>query len=110
MSLDFSLYYKNDGHSMEAFSKNITHNLNKMAMEAGIYDALWHPKENGYLKGIDVVPILKKGLASLKEKPEHYATFNASNGWGSYPHFVEFVEAVLEACEFYPSALIDSDI
>lgn len=35
----------NDEPSSEVYEANITHNLNKMAQEAGIYTALWRPSE-----------------------------------------------------------------
>ena len=41
MSLHFNLYYEIDNNRIEVFSRNITHNLNKMADVAGIYDVLW---------------------------------------------------------------------
>lgn len=107
MSLDFSLYYENDGHQNEVFDKNITHNLGKMASEAGIYEALWRPEEKGWVKGSDIVEVLEKGLSDLKERPLHFEQFNSENGWGMYEHFVPFVEEVLEACKKYPNAIIN---
>ena len=106
MSLDIGLYYKLDGNDQTVFDRNITHNLNKMADEAGIYEALWRPDENGYEKASDITPILEEGLKKLKADPEHFAKFNAPNDWGMYEHFVPFVEEVLEACKKYPNALI----
>ena len=51
MSLDIWLEIEVDAggkepHKVELFSSNITHNLSKMAEEAGIYTALWHPYLN----------------------------------------------------------------
>lgn len=109
------------------YDANITHNLGVMATEAGIYEALWRPhrlkpyynipeddheaeyafeKSNPTLAG-DIIPLLEKGLADLKARPEHYKQFNAENGWGLYKHFVPFVEQYLEACKEYPDALIE---
>ena len=79
----------------EVYSSNITHNLGEMAAEAGIYDCLWRPETKGISKAEQLIEPLEKGLAELKERPEHYQQFNASNGWGIYPHFVEFVEKYL---------------
>jgi len=101
MSLDF--YLKRTQPTV-VFDRNITHNLNTMAQEAGIYEALWRPDENGYTKAEQIIPILKEGLVKLKSNPNHFERFNSPNGWGLYIHFIPFVEAVLAACEEYPDA------
>lgn len=88
------------------YESNITHNLGRMAAEAGIYDALWRPDEHGYKYARDITPLLQDGLAKLEADPEHYRTFNAPNGWGMYEHFVPFVEEYLNACIEYPDAEI----
>ena len=88
----------------ECFQANITHNLGRMAGEAGIYEACWRPEEIGVTKAAQLVPLLRAGLAQLKERPEHFSTFNAPNGWGLYEHFVPWVEKYLAACEEYPDA------
>ena len=85
---------------------NITHNLNTMANEAGIYEALWRPEEIGKTKAGELIEILEKGLIKLKLRPEYFKQFNASNGWGMYEHFVPFVEEYLNACKEYPEAII----
>jgi len=44
MSLDVYLTDPTATYDTESlFSSNITHNLRKMALEAGIYEALWRP-------------------------------------------------------------------
>ncbi|RKZ11043.1 hypothetical protein DRQ25_00860 [Candidatus Fermentibacteria bacterium] len=106
MSLDFSLEYECDGNKIEVFDRNITHNLGKMAAQAGIYFALWRPKEKGWEKGKDIIETLEKGLKKLKAKPVFYKKFNAENGWGMYKYFVPFVEECLNACKEYPNAKI----
>jgi hypothetical protein len=104
MSLDFSLVAV---RPVVIFDTNITHNLGAMAAEAGIYDCLWRPDEHGFEYARDIIPTLHRGLADLKENPEHYKKFDASNGWGIYEHFVPFVEQVLQACEENPDAKIE---
>ncbi len=109
------------------YDANITHNLGKMADEAGIYEALWRPhrlkegynilesdhqaewkfEEENKTTAKDIIPFLEKGLADLKSRPEHFEKFNSSNGWGTYEHFVPFVEKYLEACKEYPDAIIE---
>ena len=90
----------------ELFWQNITHNLGTMADKAGIYEALWRPEEIGITKASELIPIIEKGLADMKVRPEYYEQFNASNGWGLYKHFVPWIKKYLEACKKYPDAVI----
>lgn len=117
MSLDFTLYEIElvkcphcdkiiESRGDEKFSANITHNLNKMAQEAGIYDCLWNAEESRFLKASDIILILKKGLDWMKKDPDHFKQFNSENGWGTYDHFVPWIEMVLDACKEYPNSLI----
>src|SRR5690606_38286233 len=75
MSLDVHLY--KDGQ--EVHWGNITHNLNTMANEAGIYPALWRPEEIGAVKASDIVDILRTGLHALVERPSYFKEFDAPN-------------------------------
>jgi len=88
------------------FDYNITHNLNNMADEAGIYYHLWRPEELNITKAGQLVENLKDGLKLLRSNPERFKKFQASNGWGTYEGLVLFVESYLEACEEYPDAII----
>ena len=139
MSLDISLYVNKiesyDGGKTfndveeEVYDTNITHNLNKMAGAAGIYEALWRPyrlrddysipndnyeseykyEELNIIKASEIIPIIEKGLSELKTKPEHYKKYNSPNGWGTYKHFVPFVEKYLNALKKYPDAVVKCD-
>lgn len=88
------------------FAINITHNLVKMAQEAGIYACLWRPDENGITGASDLIAPLRKGLLDLDQRPEHYQQFNPANGWGDYYGFKAAVRAILGACEDHPGALV----
>jgi len=88
------------------YDANITHNLNTMADKAGIYYALWRPEEIGKTKAKDIIELLEKGLADLKQRPEYFKQFNSSNGWGMYDNFVPFVENYLKACKENPNCKI----
>lgn len=92
--------------SREIYSTNITNNLGRMAAEAGIYEALWHPNENGIRVASEMINFLEDGLAKLRAKPGHFRQFNSPNGWGLYDHFVPFVEGVLNACRENPNAKV----
>ncbi len=89
------------------YDANITHNLCKMASEAGIYEALWRPEEIGKTKASEIVDLLEKGLADLKSRPKYFEKFNSPNGWGMYENFVPFVEKYLNACREFPDAVIE---
>jgi hypothetical protein len=88
----------------EVYTANITHNLNKMADEAGIYEALWRPEEIGISKAAQLIEPLKLGLALLDADPERFKKFSPANGWGTYAGLVLFVQDYLDACIFYPDA------
>jgi len=88
----------------DCFSANITHNLNKMADEAGVYEHLWRPDEIGITKAKELIEPLRNGLHELKSNPEKYKAFNPVNGWGSYDGLVKFVSDYLNACYEYPDA------
>lgn len=90
----------------EVHWSNITHNLGRMAKEAGIYEACWRPEEIGAKYAKDIIPLLEQGLGDLKKRPDHYKLFNAPNGWGLYENFVPWVEEYLIACKEYPDAEI----
>lgn len=101
---------RNCGHTHERkereeyYSRNITHNLNTMAGEAGIYEALWRPDEIGITKAAQLIEPLKDGLAKLESDPERFEKLNPSNGWGSYEGLVSFVRDYLQACQENPEA------
>lgn len=86
------------------FDYNITHNLNRMAEAAGIYEALWRPEEIGAEKAKDLIGKLGLGLDILKSDPQEFKKFNPENGWGKYENLVQFVEKYLDACIENPEA------
>ncbi len=137
MSLDVTLYRNYHvsydlGKTLEpkieeVYSANITHNLREMADKAGIYEALWRPhrlklgynipedardaeyefEEANPSEAHEIIPIIEKGLADLKARPEYFEKFNSDNGWGMYVNFVPFVEKYLYALKEYPDARIE---
>ena len=104
MSLDF---YLKEVRPTTVASFNITHNLNKMAEAADIYKCLWRPEENRIFKAHQVIEPLAAGLSELLANPSKYKQYDATNGWGTYDHFVEFVKQVLNACIENPNADIE---
>lgn len=104
MSLDVTLTAT---RPTEVYSANITHNLNGMALEAGIYYQLWRPEDVGIKIAGDLIEPLRAGLAELESNPDKYKVLNPKNRWGSYDGLVIFVRDYLKACETYPDAIID---
>jgi len=89
------------------YDSNITHNLNKMAGEAGIYEACWRPEEIGATKAKDIIGKLALAVDLMKKEPERFKKFDSPNGWGMYEHFLPWVESYLKACEENPDATIE---
>jgi hypothetical protein len=102
MLQDPTATYPND----DLYWGNITHNLIKMADEAGIYEYLWRPEEKNITTAEQLIKPLEEGLKKLKADPEYFRKFDSPNGWGLYVHFVPFVEKYLEACKKYPKAIV----
>lgn len=107
MSLDVTLRVPG---MVQIFDSNITHNLGKMAHEAGIYMHLWRPSEIGIRHAEELIKPLEAGLAKLRENPDHFKKFNPENGWGDYDLLVRFVEEYRDACQMYPQAEVEADI
>lgn len=95
-----------DDFTDKAYSANITHNLNTMAGEAGIYEALWRPEEIGITTAAQLIPVLEEGLRKLLADPDRYKKFSPENGWGSYEGLVRFVRGYLNACRDTPTATV----
>ena len=104
MSLD--LYLHEMGECV--WEGNITHNLGKMASEAGLYQILWRPGED--VQARDVFDKLIEGLAHMLRNKEALSQFDAANGWGTYENLLEFVFNFTKACGEYPDAVISASV
>jgi hypothetical protein len=103
MSLDVTLTAV---RTVEVFGANITHNLTKMAEEAGVYKACWRPEEIGVTHAEQLIKPLRSGIALMKSDPERFEQYNSPNGWGTYRNFLPWLERYLEACEANPDAAV----
>lgn len=103
MSLDV---YLTNAEGQVVFEANITHNLNAMAQEAGIYKHLWRPEEIEVTKAAHLVNPLRAGLAQMVERPTYFEGFEAKNGWGRYCDFLPWIAKYLEACIANPDATV----
>ena len=90
----------------EVYSANITHNLNEMAEEAGIYKYLWRPEEVEVTQAKELIKPLEWGLTCLKAHPEVFREFDSPNGYGVYEDFVPWLEKYIEACKQHPEAVV----
>lgn len=90
----------------EAHSQNITHNLAKMADEAGIYDVVWRPDENNITHAGQLIKPLENGILELRQNPDKYRPLSASNGWGTYDQFLPWLEKLLQAAKENPTAKV----
>ena len=103
MSLDI---YLEDEYGNELYSRNITHNLNKMADAAGIYEVLWRPEEIAITHAYQVIQPLTDGLIILVLNKKEFEQYNPDNGWGDYEGLVMFCADYLQACNDTPIATI----
>lgn len=113
MSLDITLYFPVDvGHDEPewhvVYEANITHNLSKMAGEAGVYECVWRPGENGYDRAGQIAQPLEEGILQLHASPKKFRELNPANGWGDYEGLIEWLEAYLSKCRKYPMAWINA--
>lgn len=93
-----------DTDDEQVYGANITHNLNRMAREAGLYQYLWRPEEVSATKAIQLIEPLRTGLFILTNDRARFEKFNPENGWGDYDGLVSFVGNYLYACARYPDA------
>lgn len=103
MSLDV---YLEEMKPTAVYSANITHNLNRMAEAAGIYQHLWRPDELGVKEARELIAPLREGVARLKAEPDRFRALEPENRWGTYEDFVPWVEDYLAACEAHPGAAV----
>lgn len=105
MSLDIDLIEY--GESM--WSANMTHNLNKIAIEAGVYECLWRPDEIGVKYARDNISNLRFALGFFYSKYDELKKLNPPNGWGDIDGLIEVTQDFLKACMEYPNAIIECD-
>lgn len=103
MSLDVTL---KDADGTAVYTANITHNLNAMAAEAGIYECLWRPEEHGITHARQIIKPLAAGVAKLATQKAHFEHLNAPNGWGTWRNFLPWCADYLQACRDHPDALV----
>ena len=114
MSLDLYLQVSVDvggsePHTVTLWQANYTHNCNKMAEAAGIYNHVWRPEELPEIKtAADLIEPLRAGILRMEADPQKFIALNPANGWGSYETFLPWLKRYLAACMEYPKATIDA--
>ena len=103
MSLDIKLV----DNGCVVFERNITHNLARMAVVAGLHKPMWRPEEIGARKASDICGLLRGGLIELTQNPGKFKVFNPKNGWGTYDTLVDAVTEYYKACVNNPEAEIE---
>ena len=113
MSLDLDLVIDacpRCGRGAEAvYSINITHNLTKIAKEAGVYYDIWRPEEVGVKEARNLIIPLKEAIKKLKADPDYFKRFEPENKWGTAEIFIKQLGELLEACQTWPRARIETD-
>jgi hypothetical protein len=103
MSLDV---YLEDESGESLYWRNITHNLNKMAGTAGIYEVLWRPEEIGITTAHQLIEPISKGIAFLAMYRDLCEQDNPPNGWGDWQSLYNFCCDYLKACSEHPLAIV----
>ncbi len=103
MSVDVSLSVV---RRVEVWSANLTNNLVPMAKACGLYEYIYEPGKWDCKVAEDLIEPLKEGLRLLKENPPKYKAYQPANGWGTYDHFVHWVDEYILQCQANPDAEI----
>jgi hypothetical protein len=98
--------HESEEETCSVYSANITHNLGRMADEAGIYQHLWRPEEINIHQARELIDPLRAAIKLMKGNPSRFIALNPENGWGSYDGFVPWIERYLDACLQWPEAEI----
>jgi len=103
MSLDV---YLEDENGNDLYSRGITHNLNKMASTASLYQCLWRPEEIGITTAHQLIEPISKGIAFLATYRQLCEQDNPLNGWGDWESLYDFCCDYLKACTEHPLTII----
>jgi len=93
---------------VELFDANYTHNCNKMAEAAGIYQCVWRPEECDPPINLarQLIEPLRAGIKQMEDDPAKFIDLNPANGWGSYETFLPWLREYLQACIEHPKAQV----
>ncbi|MGV9888355.1 hypothetical protein [Streptomyces sp. NPDC003395] len=108
MSYDISLHMQVDTGGPEP--------VDYCADDIGNYTAnvsgMWHDALgrrladlNGRTAG-DCITELRRAVADMENRPDHYRAMNPPNGWGNYEGALDYLRKLHDACCAHPKATI----
>jgi hypothetical protein len=103
--MSLNLYVHPFDDEAETFSVNITHNLAKMAREAGLYKSMWSSHDKF---ASDIIVELTAGVCNLACDRDKFIKFNPENGWGTYEELLVVATEFLAACKRMPKGTISA--
>jgi hypothetical protein len=108
VSYDIALYLQVDTGGPEPVDYCAADIGNYTANVSGMWaDALGHRLAD--LKGRtagDCIDTLRRAVADMENRPEHYQAMNPPNGWGNYDGALAYLRQLHDACCAHPKAEI----
>lgn len=92
------------GVEMLVFSRNYTSNVAPMWVDAGLMLLNFDGKEAG-----DLVHPLRMAYRQILRNPDRYKAMEPDNDWGSYDGCLDFLGAILTACEVHYKGRLEID-
>lgn len=96
----------NDDEEGCVWGANITHNVGKIAREAGFYECIWQADTVGIEFAKGNITHLRSALGAFYSDYDKLAKLNPENGWGSIDGLIDFTKNYLDACIKHPNARI----
>lgn len=100
MSWDLSGYVTVDGHDIEIFDANYTHNVNPMIRAAG-WEGFW-PRLP--LAQPELVTRLALVLDEFDRDPKRFRGMNPDNGWGDFDSLRDLLRRIHDKAVDFPSS------
>lgn len=101
MSYDVTLEIETAEEPLAVFDRNYTSNTSRVWIDAGC-NLRDHDGSDAHGLGI----ALSLAIADIEFRPGHYAQYEPDNGWGSVDGTLEFLRAIQQACERFPTAVV----
>lgn len=89
----------------ESTNINITSNLSNMFSWA-FNSSYWVDGLN-CRKGKEIIPLITEAINKMKNNKEEAETYNAPNGWGTYPYALQFLIDLLNSAIYYKNYYLE---
>ena len=86
------------------YEGSISSFFGEMAVEAGVYQPVWYPEDNGIKKASQLIDRLRAGVNRMESRQKHFRQWNGRNDWETSDRFRQFLTEYLHACERHPEA------